>query len=255
MFFKNAGFPEVDELVLVTVTKVNPNSVFVTLDHYGGRTGLIHISEISPGRIRNIRDFVIEGKKVVCKVLKIDKELGHIDLSLRRVTEIQRREFLDSIKQEQKAEKLIAVFAEQNKLPKETSAKITSDIKKEYERLHDFFSDLVEDNVKAEDVVKDKLAKKFEEFIKERIKPEEAELKGKVRITLFDSDGAEQVKKILKEVEENTVIKYLGAGFYSISVKAEEVKSADVILTKKVERIEKLVNERKGIFSFEKVGE
>ena len=94
MLLKKRGYPPEDSLVLVTVTKVNPNSVFVTLDYYENRPGLIHISEISPGRIRNIRDFVIEGKKVVCKVLKIDQTKGHIDLSLRRVTEIQRRNLL-----------------------------------------------------------------------------------------------------------------------------------------------------------------
>jgi translation initiation factor 2 subunit 1 len=38
-----------------------------------GKQGLIHISEVSPGRIRNIRDFVKEGKMVVCKVIKIDE--------------------------------------------------------------------------------------------------------------------------------------------------------------------------------------
>ena len=55
---------------MVTVTKIEYHSVFVELDEYG-KTALIHISEISPGRIRNIRDFVkVEDKKIVCKVLK-----------------------------------------------------------------------------------------------------------------------------------------------------------------------------------------
>jgi translation initiation factor 2 subunit 1 len=69
MLYHKTGIPEDSELVLCTVNKVLPNSVFVTLDEYG-IDGLIHISEVSPGRIRNIRDFVKEGKKVVCKILK-----------------------------------------------------------------------------------------------------------------------------------------------------------------------------------------
>ena len=73
MLYKKQGFPEEDELVLCTVNNVQHNSVFVDLDEYNKR-GLIHISEIAPGRIRNIRDYVVEGKKIVCKILRIDQE-------------------------------------------------------------------------------------------------------------------------------------------------------------------------------------
>ncbi len=45
--------------------------------------GLLHVSEISSSWIRNIRDFVREGQKMVLKVLRVDLEKGHIDLSLR----------------------------------------------------------------------------------------------------------------------------------------------------------------------------
>jgi len=64
MLLKKEGFPERDEFVLCTVTNIQFHSVFVDLDEYV-KPGMIHISEISPGRIRNIRDFVKEGKKVV----------------------------------------------------------------------------------------------------------------------------------------------------------------------------------------------
>ena len=106
MLLKKEDFPEEDELVMCTVTKVQFHSVFVRLDEYD-KSGMIHISEVSPGRIRNIRDFVKESKKIVCKVLGITKEKGHIDLSLRRVTETQKRNKVDEIKQQQKAEKIL----------------------------------------------------------------------------------------------------------------------------------------------------
>src|SRR3990167_9954155 len=90
MFYKKNGLPEESEIVVCTIKKILPNSVFVDLDEYENKEGLIHISEISPGRIRNIRDFVKEGKKIVCKVLKVDVQKGHLDLSLRRVNQVQR---------------------------------------------------------------------------------------------------------------------------------------------------------------------
>ena len=66
MLLKKEGFPEEEELVLCTVLSVYHHSVFVKLDEYD-KKGLIHISEVSPGRIRNIRDYVVEGKKLYVK--------------------------------------------------------------------------------------------------------------------------------------------------------------------------------------------
>src|SRR5207249_3402763 len=77
---------------------------FVTLDEYENKEGFIHIAEVSSGWIKYIRDYVREGQKVVCKVLKVDTEKGHIDLSLKAVNEHQRREKIQEWKNEQKAE-------------------------------------------------------------------------------------------------------------------------------------------------------
>ncbi|TAL53018.1 MAG: S1 RNA-binding domain-containing protein, partial [Nanoarchaeota archaeon] len=90
MLLQKKGFPPESELVLCTVTNVQGHSVFVKIEDYG-ISGMIHISEVAPGRIRNIRDYVKEGKLIVCKVLRVNKERGHVDLSLRRVTESQKR--------------------------------------------------------------------------------------------------------------------------------------------------------------------
>ena len=68
MFYKKQGIPEENEIVICTVKKILPHGVFVSIDEYKDKEGLIHISEISPGRVRNIRDFVEEGKKIVCKI-------------------------------------------------------------------------------------------------------------------------------------------------------------------------------------------
>jgi len=106
MFYKKKKFPVVNDVVICTVKKVLNHSVFVTLDEYD-KEGMVHISEVSPGRIRNIRDFVVEDKKIICKVLKVDQEKGHIDLSLRRVNTIQRIKKNEEYKQEIKAERLL----------------------------------------------------------------------------------------------------------------------------------------------------
>src|SRR5437762_10237167 len=104
-------WPDEGDLVVCTVTNVKNFGAFVTLDEYEAKEGFIHIAEVSSGWIKYIRDYIREGQKVVSKVLKVDKEKGHIDLSLKAVNEHQRREKIQEWKNEQKAENLFAIVA------------------------------------------------------------------------------------------------------------------------------------------------
>src|SRR3989338_3279399 len=124
MLAKKSGFPEESELVQCTVTSVQSHSVFVRIDEYGINC-MIHISEVAPGRIRNIRDFVVEGRSVICKVLRVNQERGHVDLSLRRVSDSQKRNKLNELKKEKLAEKLIEVVSEN----------LSMDVKKVYPEI------------------------------------------------------------------------------------------------------------------------
>ena len=74
-------WPEPGDLVIATIESVMDYGAYANLDEYNKR-GFLHISEISSARIRNVRDFVREKQKMVLKVLRVDVEKGHIDLSL-----------------------------------------------------------------------------------------------------------------------------------------------------------------------------
>jgi len=91
---------EVGDLVSCIVDRVVGTVVFVRLNVEGKEVeGSIVFSEIAPRRIRNIRDYVVPKKKIVCKVLRISQS-GNIDLSLRRVTLKERKEVLEQEQQE-----------------------------------------------------------------------------------------------------------------------------------------------------------
>lgn len=251
MLLEKEGFPQEDEVVIASITRVNPNSVFATLDHYGGKTGLIHISEISPGRIRNIRDYVVEGKKAILKVLKVDNQKGHIDLSLRRVTEIQKRKFQDQIKQELKAEKLLEAFIKDNELDKKILITLVDEIGEKYEYVHEFFLDIVDNDLKAETIVTDKkVAKLLEENVKERISPTQVEIKKELKISVFVPNGANIIKDILsKEVTDQVKITYKGAGAYNLIVTAIDYKIAEKIVASTIGNIQEGIEKNQGIFS------
>lgn len=255
MFYKKERFPEEDELVLCTVTNVHHHSVFVKLTEYD-KTGMIHISEVSPGRIRNIRDFVKEGKVVVCKVLRVNKDRGHIDLSLRRVTELQRRSKADEIKHEQKAEKIVEFVAKKLKIDvKKLYDEISDKIFKKYSMLYMCFEEVITDEKLLKKLgIKDKVAKELTEVIKQRIKPPEVLIRGKFILTSFDSNGIEIIKDTLKKAweidKENIEIYYSGGGKYNITVKAEDYKKAEKILEEATKAALDFIEENKGIGEF-----
>lgn len=256
MLYSKSGFPEDSEIVLCTVTKVHYNMVFVTLDEYQNKTGVIHISEIAPGRIRNIRDYVVEGKKVICKVLRINHERGNIDLSLRRVNDKQRRTKNSQIKQEQLAEKIIELVAKDLKLDVKTLYRTVSDkVFQEYDLIHACFQDAVMEEFNLEKLgLEKKVLEKLKEAVFLRIKPPEVMIAGNFSIITYDPNGVQIVKDALKFVKgEGVEIKYMGAGKYRLTIKAGDYKTAEDILEKITENVIASVEDKDGEASFERI--
>ena len=255
MLFKKQGFPEEGELVLCTVTSVQFHSVFVDIDEYG-KGGMIHISEVSPGRIRNIRDFVKEGKKIVCKTLRINQEKGYIDLSLRRVNESEKRRKIDGIKKEQNAEKIIEIVAAKIGMKTEQLYREISDkISKNYSSLHEFFEELIKDDKLIDALgIDKKYSKSLQEIVNQRIKPSEVEIKGKLKITIFAPDGVDLIKESLKKAEDASKgrvnINYMGSGIYRFMVKAPDYKEAEKIMKTATETAVGIIVKRDGIAEF-----
>jgi translation initiation factor 2 subunit 1 len=234
MLEKKQGFPEEGELVLCTVTSVQFHSVFVQMDEYG-KTGMIHISEVAPGRIRNIRDFVIEGKKVVCKVLKVHLDRGHIDLSLRRVTEMQKRQKITALKQQQNAEKILEHVAKTvGSKPDELFAKVNKVAIAEAGSLYGFFLEIVKDNKIADKVqLNEKERKMLLEVVTQRVKSPEVEIVGSLKLQSYESNGVEHVKNALKagmKAAKEADVKYLGSGSFRVAIKAPDYKEAEKIM-------------------------
>ena len=251
MLLKRQGFPEEGEFVLATVTAVQHNSVFTTLDEYG-KTGLIHISEISPGRIRNIRDFVVEGKKIVCLVLRVDQEKGHIDLSLRRVNENQKRNKINAIKQEQKAEKIVEYVSKKLNIGFTLFYKeVFGAVKDKYSGLYGYLEDVAFGKAKIKGLDKEK-GEALLKAAQDRIKPTEIEVSSEFKISVFDPDGVSILKEaILKSVPNPEMkIRYTGGGKYKLHFKAPSYKEADQAVEVFKESLISAIDQSKGEVTF-----
>ncbi|MBE3570269.1 MAG: general stress protein 13 [Bacillales bacterium] len=74
---------EVGAIITGKVTGIQPYGAFVALDEE--TQGLIHISEITHGYVRNIEDYLKVGDEVKAKIVSIDEEEGKISLSMREM--------------------------------------------------------------------------------------------------------------------------------------------------------------------------
>ena len=225
-------YPEEGDLVLCTVEKVLGTTVFVNLDDYG-KTGVVATSEVAAGRIRNIRDYVIVKKKIVCKVLRVDKARGHIDLSLRRVSQKETKEVLERYKNNK------AALTIMNIVLKDRAKEISDKIEKEHPDIFVFFASAIENPALLDRFFEKEDAKNILNLIRERVKEKIFEAKAKLSIHTTSPEGISLIKKALNVDAE---IKYLGAPNYTISIKGKDHKEINRKLDEILREIEKRVS-------------
>ena len=73
----------INDIIEVTISSIVPYGVFVNAEY--GYTGLIHISEITGGYIRNISKYFKVGNIVKAKIIGIDEEKKHLSLSTKDI--------------------------------------------------------------------------------------------------------------------------------------------------------------------------
>ncbi len=208
---------EVGEIVLCTVDKIQKTIVFVKIENLGKVVeGSIIMSEIAPGRIRNIRDYVVPKKKIVCKILRI---LGdRIDLSLRRVTLKEKKEVMEQEKQERSYVSILkSVLGDKTK-------EIVEEIQKQ-ERLYNFFEEAKKDSKKIEKLIGKKDSEKILEILNSQ-KNKKSILKKSFILKTTQPNGVILIKEILGKIKE-AEISYISAGKYTIKTESEDLKKAD----------------------------
>jgi len=218
---------EEDSLVLGRVDKIEHMNVFVKLT--GGKIGTIVNSEIAPGRIKNLREYVAPNKIIVCKVLRNSN--NHFDLSLRRVSAKEKQEVLTKYQQEKDFEKGLDAIL------KDKSAEVLGKIKEDFPELMTFLEKAQQD----EGILKKYIPSAFHEQIKKitEKKKREVEVKKIIKLKCLDSDGIKRIKEIFQNEDNEVKITYVSAGNYLATVKAEDYKKANQKMQELTDTIEK----------------
>jgi translation initiation factor 2 subunit 1 len=271
MVKKQAKFPEQDELVVAQIIHIERMYVYADLEDYEGNNGpngrargMIHISELANRWIRNINNYVKLNQRIVLKVLRVNPEKGHIDLSLRRVNNEQQSSVMNDWKFERKCENLFRLFGSQNNMElDEVYDKIGFPLMHAYGTLHDAFDAIKEEGI-AElktmklDISRD-LEEKLFELIDSNIQLSQVEIEGKFEIIVYDENGVEVIKNAFKqaqELERNKLldlnIHYIGAPTYTMRITASDYKQAENHLKKVLDIIQTHVESHNGEFNFER---
>ncbi|MCW3997113.1 MAG: translation initiation factor IF-2 subunit alpha [Candidatus Bathyarchaeota archaeon] len=242
---RKSEWPERGDLVIATIESITTYGAYAKLDEYD-KTGLLHISEIASSWIRNIRDFVREGQKIVLKVVRVKPEKGQIDVSLRRVTRRERIEKIKIFKKDRKAETLIRNVAEKAGLSKEEVYEKAGNLLEEEYGLYDGFEKVLKEGteVLTELGVPEDLAKIFAEVAEERISVKMVKIKGIIEIRCMKPNGVKIIQDSFENAYEtektkDTKIRFYvkAAPKYNIEVLAENYKRGEEVFQKISERV------------------
>jgi len=222
---------EEGNLVLCTVKKVTNTITFVELPD--GQEGTIVSSEIAPGRIKHMRQYVVPNKKIVCKILKIED--NNINLSLRRVNSKEKKEVMQTFKQSQ------AIDVAFKQILGEDEKKIKEKILEKFQDLTEFIKSARSD----ESLISKYIPKNKIEAIKKVAEKRKGkqELKQNIKIKCLEDDGVQRIKKIFDLKDDNITISYISAGNFKLKLIVEDFKTGKKRISEILEELEKQAKE------------
>ncbi len=232
----NQDYPKAGQLVIVNVRKIMQYGAFCSLEEFGNKDGLLHVSEVSPGWVKNIRDFVKEGQRLVLRVVNSDPEKQQIDLSLKRVSDTDKKRKLEENQMKLKGEKIIERVKDTLKLTAPQTLQIKAEMMEEFGGVYDFFES-IKQGKKPKSVM---LLEKIEELIKiadKEIKDKEYAQRLYFDLYSVESDGLSKLKKALTDFQDLQkegvgTVQYLGAPKYYIDLNGIDPKKLEKIRDK-----------------------
>ena len=267
MVRKSQEWPDEGELIVGTVYKVVNYGAFANLEEYAGKEAFIHISEVSSGWVKNIRDHVRENQKIVARVLRVNPnqkivarvlrvnpKKGHVDASLKRIREDQRTKKIQQWKIEQKAEKFLELAAKSLDKDLDTAYdEVGYELMDIFGDIYGAFESASEEGAETltEEGISDEWADAITEVAVKNIQPPEVHISGYVDIKNYNPDGVDVIREALMAAEaENIEVQCVGAPRYRITVTSTDYLVAEKQLKEAAEKAIAIVEEADGVGEF-----
>jgi translation initiation factor 2 subunit 1 len=249
--------PESGEVVVCTVREITSHGIYVNLDQYDGMNGFLHVSEITTGWVRNIERVAKVSQKLVLKVIRANKARREIDLSLRQVTNEERRAKTIEWKREERAVTIMSVVKKKLNLDDAQAKSLKEKLEDQFGTLYEAFEMAAKKGERGLSPIEipEKTAEAIAETAAEKIVPPSYEVGALVEISSRSPNGIEQVKKTLMAAANSPSaevhITYAGAPRYRVRVTADDYKLAEKALDGVLEKIKDGVGKHDA-FSFER---
>ncbi len=247
--------PEEGELVVVTVKNVKQNGVYVDFDEYPGLEGFIFIGEIASGWVKNIRSFVRDGQRLICKVMRTKKDGSSLELSLKSVSEERRRDRLQEWKNEQRSLQLLKVCGEKVGWSEAERDSLGEDLVSSFGTLYTAFEEAAMNETAIIDAgFEGDWITEFIEISIENIIPPFVEIKGSLNLSINVDNGVDVIRDALISAEQYSSEKdevsvmcfYDGAPEYRLVLKAPDFKTAEDLWVEVTDSIIKVMEENGG---------
>lgn len=245
--------PEENEFVIAVIKKIMPYGAICNLIEYGNQEAFLHVSEVAPRWIKNIHEFISEGQRIVAKVHHIDKEKNQIDISIKRVSEEEKRRKLEQMNYRARAKKLLEIAVSLSKTKKVNVEELVKQMEDEY---GDAYSCLREVSEKGESALKEfqipkTLATKIVEIAQKNIKKQVITISTTIKLFCFGGDGVNALKECFEKAlkDKNCKAHYLGAPRYKLSLNASDYKTGEKEMAAILKNIE--TNSKKHLCVFE----
>ena len=249
--------PEAGEVVVCTVREITSHGIYVNLDQYDGTNGFLHVSEISTGWVRNIDRVAKVSQKLILKVIRVNRARREIDLSLRQVTNEERRAKVIEWKREERAVAIIDAVKKKLGVDDAHERELRHRLEEEFGTLYAALETAARKGEKglATLALPEKEAKAIAEIAAEKIVPPRYEVGALVEVSSKSPEGIEQVKKTLMAAagsqQVQVHITYAGAPRYRVRITADDYKQAEKALDEVIEKIKDGVGKHDA-FSFKR---
>ncbi|CRH03138.1 eukaryotic translation initiation factor 2 alpha subunit, putative [Plasmodium relictum] len=203
--FYEKKFPEVDDLIMVKVNRIEDMGAYVSILEYNDMEGMILMSELSKRRFRSVNKLIRVGRHEVVLVLRVDSQKGYIDLSKRRVSPKDIIKCEEKFSKSKKVHQTVRHVAQKHGITvEELNRRAIWPLYKKYGHALDA---LKEATMNPEAVFKgldidEEIKKSLLADIQLRLTPQALKLRGRIDVWCFSYEGIDAVKEALKKGKE-----------------------------------------------------
>ena len=245
------NLPETGDLVIGTVKSIFDHGVYVDLDEYEDLQAYCHVSEVSSTWVRNIRNVMRLGKKVVGRVMRVKEH--QIDISVKRVSDGLKRKKVEETKKYKTAITLLEMSAKIRKISFETARAEVEDLCTEY--YGSFYQAFEEslfggESVFSEAGVSEEWATILTDIAKKNLTIPKVEISRDLEIICWEGNGVNIIRDALKkasksrdeieagdeELDMNVYVR--GAPMYRFAISARDYELAEELMSKVISTIE-----------------